>query len=238
MYFYWVVYSLTANANKYLDMFCIAYTSLLQNNVINDSDTAILLCDAETATKAQYFKCLSKVKKVIVPKPKTHLEGMLYRYRLHEYFPLVDGDVCMSLDVDMITIRRFRIECPKDTILAYPEGNPADPNYCGDMTLTTPHGCSATVFCYSFSQTIKALLDSVKGEKIHYTLDGPYYNKALEQFKNNVAYLPKSMLSFNGHYQSEQTLFINLAGEPGDETLHWTKMLDCLMLLNIRSRAI
>jgi len=231
MYYYWVVYSLTANANKYLDMFCIAYMSLLKNGVITDTDTAILLCDQDTANKAQYFRCLAKVKKVIVPKPKTHLEGMLYRYRLHEYFPLQEGDICMSLDVDMINIRPFMLECPKDTLLAYPEGKPTESNYCEDMTLTTPHGCSATIFCYSFSETIKDLLDSVQGEKHYYTINGPYYNKALEKFQKNVKYLPKPILCFNGHNPNPTNLFINLAGDPGDESIHWIKMLDCFLLL-------
>lgn len=226
MYYYWVVYSLTKAANKYLDMFVLSYTSFKRMGIFKDTDTLILLCDEDTEKRASVLQCIKDVKRIIVPKPKNHLEGMLYRYRLHKYYPIGVGAQCVSLDVDLLCIRPFRVSCPENTLLAYPEGSPKDTNYCGDMTLNSPHGCSATFFSYTFSPLIKCLLEAVDGTKEYYTVDGPYYNKALDIYQTNVKYLPTDMISFNGNNHWDKAVLLNLCGDPGDENLHWSKMLD------------
>ena len=229
MIFYWVVFTLSDKPNKYLDMFCLSYASMLKNNAIKSDDIAIILCDSITAEKAKDIKFLNNVKKVIVPKPNDALEGMLLRYRLQEYYPLKENDECVSLDVDMICVRPFELHFQENKLLAYPEGEPTNSNYCGDMILTTPVGCSPTIFVYKYCDTIASLLRSVKGEKQYYTVDCPYFNKALEAFKDNVAYLPNSILSFNGNTNQGTAAFINLCGIPGNEFVHWYKVLDIFL---------
>jgi len=231
MLFYWTVFTTTDTPNKYLDMFAMSYTSFLTHNIIQPTDSVVLLCDPTTAARANQMLCLRKVKIVVAPKPSSVFEGLFLRYRLHQHFSIDYGTECAYIDTDMICLRPFRISCPPSTVFVYPEGPPTDSNYCGDMTLNLPYGASSTFFVYNFCPIVKCFLEAVKGEKHYYTMDQVYFNKAIESYQQIIHPIAPQTISFNGHSNKDTALFLNLAGEPGNETVHWTKMLDIYLLL-------
>lgn len=235
MLFYYCVFTLGDTANRYLDMFCLSYKSLKRQSVIKPDDTVLLLCDPITAKKADQIQFLKTVQKVIVPKPETVFEGSFLRYKIHKFYNLQYGQDCVYLDCDMLCIRPFNITCNDGTILVYPEGSPHDSNYRGDGRLAMPFGISSTFFAFKFSKTIETLFQSVCSDtgKIYYTLDQPYFNRAVNVwfFQKAVMFMSHDTISYNANKNMDTAVFVNLCGEPGNAEFHWTKMLDFSLLL-------
>lgn len=231
MLFYSVVYSLSDEANEYCNMFMLLVKSLLKTNSFDlKRDTYYLIADLDSAKKIQKLNGILPIKCAIVKKPTTHLEGMSYKYRLNEFFDIEDKD-CMYLDVDMLFFKQLYMFPSKDKIVAYQEGRPDDTNYCGDKKLDLTLGCSAGIFAFNFGVNVKSFFLDIlrqikeaeeKNEKF-YTVEQVYFNRALQKYK--PIYMDTTLISFNGNTNKNSARIINLAGDPGDGSLHYDKML-------------
>ena len=234
MLFYSCIFTTADNKpNEYMYMSMILYASLVKSKSLTANDSYCILCDTDSATILKNIPILNKIQLLVLPKPKTILEGMLWRYQLYKYMDITNKD-CMYLDVDMICIKETHFNIHPDSFLVFPEGSPTDSNYCGDMALTMPYGCTSGFFGYncghSVIHTFERILNSVNVSepKKYYTLDQPYFNKALEG--KTVYTMPEYILSFNGHTNRATAHFINCCGDPGDGPLHFTKMLQILLM--------
>ena len=209
--------------------------SLLKTKTLQATDTYVIMVDLETW---QVLHTISLFKQpnidlIIMPTPKTILEGMTWRYRLHRQMDILGKTVCY-MDVDMLCVRNMKIELPdvKDMLLVFPEGKPDDSNYTGNtIPLTRPYGVSSGFFIYKCGPKVLQCMEEVY-YKIrtqtteYYTLDQPHFNKALED-KLFFHYLSHKTLSFNGHNidPADPPVFINCCGDPGSGHFHLLKML-------------
>ena len=236
MLFYTILFSLGDPAkNEYVWCFMIWLKTLYASGTFQKGDRVAVLADAPTI---QHLKTINLVRVapglelVEVPKPRDAREGMNLKY---VFRPQIDETVVYS-DVDHIFRRPFRPELPADTLLLYPEGDIAHPNYRGDYPLRGGQGFTAGIWAYRYGVKVAELLDSTlkicqESEKKFYTLDQPHFNYAIAVHRPPLALMKKSVISFNGNNDLKECAVINLCGDPGLGAFHFQKMLDLLLVL-------
>ena len=210
--------------------------SLIRTKTLKDDDTYVIMTDKETKKILDTIAIFKRpnVKFIEVDSPKTMLEGMSLRYQLHRYTDVIGKTICY-MDVDMLCVREMTIEIPddvKDALLVFPEGKNDDSNYAmADSPLTIPYGASSGFFIYKCGYKVLQFMEEVYHNirtkpEAYYTLDQPYFNKALEG-KDFCNYINKNTLSFNGHNidPADPPIFINCCGDPGSGHFHLLKML-------------
>lgn len=249
MIYHSCVFSLSAQQlaqkNEYIYMLMMLYSTLKRVSSIAEGDIYYLMADEDTAEVIKGIPCLSDLNIILMPKPKTLLEGMAWRYQLHRHIDLV-GKSVMYLDVDMLNIKQIRIEIPadlEDVMIVYPEGLNTDTNYTGSggslATLAIPMGVSSGFFIYKCGAKVIQFLEEVYHKirthtEIYYTLDQPHFNKTIEG-KDFCMYMDHATVLFNGHGErKDNTLFINCCGCPGDGAFHFRKMLEILLTPSFR----
>ena len=239
MIFHSCVFSLdSAQKNEYIYMLMVLYSTLKRNSSIAKGDIYYLMADEDTAEVIKGIPCLSDLNIIPMPKPKTLLEGMAWRYQLHRNIDLV-GESVIYLDVDMLNIKQIRIEIPtdlEDLIIVYPEGSNTDTNYTGSGgSLAMPMGVSSGFFIYKCGSKVIQFMEEVYHKirtdpKVYYTLDQPHFNKTIEG-KDFCMYMDKATMLFNGHGErKDNTMFINCCGCPGDGAFHFRKVLEFLLM--------
>lgn len=230
MLFYSVVFSLQdAKTNPYLWMYCLLLKSMIQTKTLSEKDTYYVLVDPDTKVQLEKYigKYIQQVEFLEIPKPNTLLEGMMWKYKFHTLVDITNKD-CMYLDVDMLSVRQFAPPIPEDTLCVLPEGPSTATDYCGCWNLDAPCGFSAAFFAYNFGPRVKAVFEEVlelsenTTEKF-YTLEQPFFNKALEHAQYVV--FNDELVSINAHECLDVCHFISYAGIPGDAYFHWEKGL-------------
>jgi len=235
--FYSVLFSLSdPKQNLYCQMLQLQLAALRATKTLKETDSYVLMVDPPTAD--YLTKTLPLPRQVQLLKmpgvPKTILEGMLWRYAFPTFWkPAAAGDVCVYLDLDMLSWREADFTASEDCLLAYPEGPPTDTNYAGQSPLPLPAGLSSGFFVYRYGKRVCDLFFDVvraitaqaeKGEAF-YTLDQPHYNHAVARHSACVKLMPAASVSFNGNTNLETACFLNCAGDPGDGPFHFQKML-------------
>lgn len=233
MIWYSCIFNLT-DSKDYLYMLMILVSSMLRTKSLQEKDTYYLVCDPETASLVKTSPLLKRLTLIEREKPKSVLEGCKWRYELHKHADVFDK-TCCYLDVDMICIKTTHLaELQENQMIVYPEGKSTDSNYCGDMFLKCPVGFTSAFFAYKVGFDVLAILEDISykieqgHERVYYTLDQPYFNKALED-KTNLLTFPNHLLSFNGHTNMPEAHFINCCGEPGNGAFHFVKMLNMIL---------
>ena len=232
--FYSVLFSLDdPKKNEYIYCAMIMLNSLIKTGTLGPTDKFYLMVDFETAQVINKIPLFLKAELIFVPKPKTILEGMTYRYQLHKYLPIINKD-CVYLDCDMICIKKSSFTIASNHIMVFPEGNANDSNYCGDNTLNNMWGFTSGFFAFNGVTTVfdffDTLVDTIKSStKIYYTLDQPYFNFHLDKYDFLVEIMPHNIVSFNGHTHKETAHFVNFCGDPGDGAFHFQKMLSMIL---------
>ena len=235
MLLYSILYSLEdATKNKYINMFLLLKHTLQTTFTYDPKvDSYYLLCDADTQKVLENQKGTRDLNYLTIPKPTTHLEGMLWKYKLQSLLD-IEGKDCMYLDVDMLSVRPLRFFPQKDRLYALPEGNPSNENYCGSFELDAQYGFSAGWFVFNFGSTVRAIFDKVlkladECKDKFYTVEQPFFNKAIE--KTGTYICRPSIVSFNGNNYLDECRFISYAGEPGNAEFHWNKGFQLYMRL-------
>ena len=213
------------------------YKSLKKVGTLTAQDEFVVMADKETAERLATFGMLKDAKIYIIPKPSSILDGMRYKYIFPLSAKIPDGTVCVYLDTDLIAVRPIHTYIPKDYLCLFPEGKWNDTNYCGDpvsdgTTSATPNGYTAGFFAYSLGERTRGFFQRVLkaielSSKTYYTLDQPFFNKNLDM--RFVVEYDTTTLSFNGHTNIDKCRYINLCGEPGDQLLHFDKMLQIFL---------
>ena len=239
MIFFTIVFTLAgkdADENKYVDMFWIMMKSLCTTGTFDyTADRFYVMADDDTFRAIQRKWPMDGVCPlplwISIPRPTTLLEGIARRYEFLKRAPIHGDPVCMYLDTDILSIRKFRPQVPPDTIVVLPEGGREDPNYCGEgnWSRLDHDGLSAGFWVIRVGPDVRALLDeiamSVRREPMKfYTCEQPHFNACITKKTRAGAFAP-FLVSFNGHNMNAHTCFVNFAGCPGDAEFHYTKML-------------
>jgi len=103
-------------------------------------------------------------------------------------------------------------------------------------------GISSGLFAWhhmnsEFSEFFKNILDTIQNDyQKYYTVDQPYFNEAVLRYIPNelVCVMDSHLIGFNQIYKDIETIpyvLINYAGEPGDDSLHFSKLLEAYSLV-------
>lgn len=235
MIWYSVVFSLN-DSKTYVYMLMMLVASMVRTKSLQEKDTYYVICDEEVASFIKNIPLLTKnVTLIEKPRPKSLLEGCSWRYQLHKHVDVFDK-TCCYLDVDMLCIKTTHIaELQENQMIVYAEGKSDDSNFCGDMVLKSQLGFTSGFFAYRIGFDVLSVLEEIShkieqniDKKPYYTLDQPYFNKALED-KNILLLFPEHVVSFNGHNNLPQAHLINFCGEPGNGDFHFMKMLQMVL---------
>jgi hypothetical protein len=244
MIFFTVLFTLESadpKQNQYVYMLPLLAETLHRTGTYrHDVDSFYILADDATAELISQFnmESLAKIQILRIPRPKTLLEGIASRYTFFRqiYEPTM---VTMYIDLDMLCCREFRPDLPADTLAALPEGSAADPNYCGEdgwANLDHP-GLSAGFWAVRIGPRTLALMERIlqlirehPGE--FYTIEQVHFNAAITR-ESPVVFLKQDIVSFNAGEDDDISgvHFVNLAGEPGNGSVHFIQMLNCFMTM-------
>ena len=248
-----VVYTLEGRSpeeNQYIHMFLLWFSQLIKSGGLQENDIVYIYMDTYTNEYLNntIFSMLKIIpfKIFIIPQPKTHLEGMMWKYNYNDY----SQDIFMYCDIDiyiMKSLHNITNTMKENTIYLCHEGSMEDDNYGADIPNEKVNkknilGFSAGKFiiygkeiCNNFFNIIHNLC---RYDTNYYTVEQPFFNHAILYISNipNIQVdiqLLKSIVSFNFHnFQKESTVFLDLAGEPGKGPVHLTKMVQFISLLN------
>ena len=232
---YSVVFSLD-NSKHYVYMLMMLVASMVKTKSLQEKDTFYVLCDRKTSFLINSVPNLIKhITLIIKDDPKSVLEGCKWRYELHKHVNVFDK-TCCYIDVDMLCIKTTHIaDLEENQIVVFPEGDSKDSNYSGDMPIKTPIGFTSGFFAYRVGFDVLAILEDISYKieqnynrpQPYYTLDQPYFNKALED--KQILLFPSNIISFNGNNNMPEAHFINFCGDPGDGNTHLLKMINAII---------
>jgi hypothetical protein len=173
MIFYSIIFSLhTPEENMYVWMFDLLLKTLIKTDTFTSKDTYYILADTETKMAIMNrIDIENNVHVLDIPKPKSLLEGMLWKYKLHTLIDIETKD-CMYLDVDILSMRKFQLTMQPDTFYVLPESSAENTDYCGCWKLNLNKGLSAGFFAFNLGPNVKktfeAILDLKKPPKNHF----------------------------------------------------------------------
>ena len=242
--------------NKYVNIFEIWLRQLILKGGLYAKDVLHLYIDTRTIEfcnkNPEFHNLLSKlpcpVKVFVFPPPNTLLEGTMYRFVYHEY----EQDIYMYCDIDILVIRPIHLllQPPQhNTLYVHVEGCIEDENYGAAFSKEeiaklhgTSPGCSSGKFILNGKEFHKMFFERVnilykQSNKLYYTLDQPYYNKAIytldtNVYKINIDLFQAPHLSINGHGFTDQTILLDCMGKPGDQDFHYDKIKQIFGLKN------
>lgn len=230
--------------NKYLQIFQTWLSKLVQNGGLGRDDFLLISIDERTieylkthsgilSTLLSYLKCPYAFK--IFPAPATILDGMKIRYTPHDF----KQDAYMYLDIDILVMKPLRLivdQTENAKLYVCTEGTLRDENYGADMSATDDPGYTSAVFVATAPWVMEVLCRRVNElymDKGYYTLDQPFYNRAVYQMPHNNKLLTRHH-SFNGQdYTKEYIVLLNCGGEPGRDKIHCDKIQEVCCLINV-----
>jgi hypothetical protein len=227
MIFYSIIFSLhNPEENMYVWMFDLLLKTLIKTDTFTSKDTYYILADTETKMAIMNrIDIENNVHVLDIPKPKSLLEGMLWKYKLHTLIDIETKD-CMYLDVDILSMRKFQLTMQPDTFYVLPESSAENTDYCGCWKLNLNKGLSAGFFAFNLGPNVKktfeAILDLEKTTKeSFYTIEQPFFNKCIENAPYKL--FDESVVSLNGNTNTDTCYFLSYAGVPGNQEFHWQK---------------
>jgi hypothetical protein len=174
-------------------------------------------------------------------------QGMMMKYTKVEY----EQDVYMYCDIDILILQSLHTLTDTmihNTIYVHSE-NPdiRNPDYGAsfskeelDALPKHTQGLSSGKFFIFGKGLYSDLMDSVnyicyKNTQSLYTVDQPFYNKAVYTLEKSWYDINTELLdnrvSFNGANVTDKTVFLDLAGIPGDGELHLHKIMRMYILI-------
>jgi hypothetical protein len=160
----------------------------------------------------------------------------------------------MFLDLDVLVLRPLRVliaPLEPNTLACMPEGRMADGLYGGctvDEEIVDSCGFSAGIFAYCAGPGVRDLFNRVTAECMakaaepYYTIDQPFFNKWVYKTITKQAIDMRVELLDDAHFinnvfnYDSNTILMNYAGEPGNDSIHYKKMLSLLCIDFMRQR--
>jgi hypothetical protein len=243
--------------NKYIQIFNMWLSQLMVCGGLGSNDAIHFYTDNETlqyltSTYSHNYivnRLPCKFKPYIYPSPETLLDGIMTRYDFRPY----EQDIYMYCDIDIFILKSLHLltnDLQQNTIYVHSEGKLSDPNYGAAFSKdemekfpTNMHGFSAGKFIINgksihklFFETIINLRKIIKGT--FYTVEQPYFNKAVYMFLNNkictieTELIKSPIISINGRTMNKETILLDAMGIPGDGSFHFDKLLQFYIFLH------
>ena len=245
--------------NKYIDIYLLWLSQVIKSAELTSNDLIELLIDSVTWNKLQqtcftylYTGLVCKLNILLLPQPATLTDGCMWKYLITDY----TQDIFFYCDIDIFIIKpihRLTNAMKENTIYADPEGQLLDPiygqNYAADFPPSNLRllpqnslGYSAGKF-FIYGKTIQnrffqyiRFLHSEQTKK-YIMLEQPFYNRALydlnsEILINNTVLSKEIICRNNTNYNKNTTILFDFCGLPGDDTLHLSKAISIISLLN------
>ena len=235
--------------NKYIQIFLLWLSQLIKTGGLGKNDKLIMYIDKRTVNylfnDSIFGSVLGKApfqtQVLGIPPPKTHLEGMMWKYNICDY----TQDIYIYLDIDILVMKSLH-ELVGNTIpnkiYVCIEGYMSNSDYGADMSSEDldegMNGFSAGKFMVYGKELRDKLFKTIQGfcnyNKSYYTIEQPFFNRAILCTENiDVDVLVEPAVSLNNvGYNKDFTVLLDCAGEPGNGDYHHSKILDVFCLLN------
>ena len=245
--------------NKYIEIYMLWLSQVIKRAELTSDDVIELCIDPVTLNKLKTYGfehlhtgLTCKMIIITLPQPSTLTEGCMWKYLIIDY----TQDIFFYCDIDIFILKPIHhlIDTMKEnTIYAHAEAFLLDKdtgtNYSADFPPSTLEvlpekslGYSAgKFFIYgktmrnNFFEYIQILYSKQPTEYL--MLEQPFYNRALyelnSEFTLNISLLTQTTICINNHnYNKDTTILYDFCGMPGDNTLHLTKAIYIISLLN------
>jgi hypothetical protein len=235
--------------NKYVQIFLLWLSQLIKVGGLGKDDILHMYIDKRTINylfNDSIFgtllgKATFQTQILGIQPPKTHLEGMMWKYNLSDY----TQDVYMYIDIDILILKPLKELL--DTVIMNRiyvciEGNMSNPDYGADLPLEELKedmgGFSAGKFIVYGKELRDKLFKNIqkfcRPDKIYYTVEQPFFNRAILYTENiDADLLQGPLVSLNRRgYNKDFTILFDCAGEPGNGEAHYIKIHDVFCLLN------
>lgn len=245
----YTIYDKQIEENKYVTIFLLWLSQLIKVGGLTKDDILHMYIDKRTIeylfNNSIFGKLLSKISfqnQIFgIEAPKTHLEGMMWKYNHSVY----TQDIYMYIDIDILIINSLHnlVESiTPNNIYVCIEGLLTNSDYGADIPLEEivdgVKGFSAGKFIVygrelrdNFFKTIQRFCNY---DKAYYTIEQPFFNRAIITMENidvDLFVSPKVVLDPD-LYNKNTTVLFDCAGEPGNGELHYSKIMDIFCLLN------
>ena len=188
---------------------------------------------------------ICQIKIVLYPPPATIQEGMAMRYTKVDY----TQDVYMYCDIDILIVKPLLPlyeSLPINMISVHAEGKLSDDNYGAAFTAEEKSNLPSTLPGFSsgkfiihgkelYSQFVEMMMIQYGLTKAtYYTIDQPLFNKTvylLVKDPNYFKIIPPTFISSNGHQFTTECILLDAMGMPGDEDMHFDKIINFFILL-------
>lgn len=242
--------------NTYLRIFTMWLSQLRSAGGLTHEDALYISVDNRTLNElqtnsifgrlAKQFPCPIHIRQY--RPPKTLLEGMLWKYDP----PTYTQDAYMYCDIDILVTRDLHTllaTAQNESLLLHHEEYLKNPDYGGvvlhegmEIDDRLP-GFSAGKFiivghdlCFEFMHAVKTFAEAWTGGTF-YTCEQPFFNKLIYSIDVSRTHIDTETLtddtiSQNGYeFKAGYTVLLDCMGEPGNQHLHFTKILDSFTLL-------
>lgn len=243
--------------NKYVKIFHIWLSTLIQNGGLNKEDVVNLLLDAKTFAflktdfmfNSLYSRSPCPLKIHVMQEPETIMEGMMFKYIPIDY----TQDVYFYCDIDILItnpLHNLTQLTREDTIYIQKEGKLNYHDYntgafseeeIAKIPPTIP-GLSAGKFMIRGKNVYNVFVNKVLNvyEQANivnpsHTFDQPFFNKAVYSVRDihlDFLTLAAPIISVNGHhFEKGKTILLDMMGMAGDGDFHYDKAINMYMLL-------
>ena len=239
--------------NKYLQIFLLWLANLIKFAELKEGDFVRVFMDGATKqyleNETSFFMLMKglpcKLQVLGIPRPKSSLEGMMWKY----YFIDYEQDVYMYCDIDCMTFGPIHmiVDSVKDsTIAVHCEGYLKNTDYGGAFSeeeleaVKDMVGFSAGKFLARGKELLQKLCFSVQGlekgwsGKSLYTVEQPFFNRAIYSLNDNLVDFDllneKNVCKDGIDLDTENTVLVDFAGVPGDGDFHLKKIMDHFVL--------
>jgi hypothetical protein len=243
------------STNKYISIFLYWLSQLRAKAELGLTDCLQVILDTRTL---EYIETLQDFNDLLfnfpcpvvfcrVSTPKTILEGMMFKYILFNY----TQDIFMYCDIDIFIVKPLHTlltDLNDRTLYAHGEGLLSDSDYGAIIpesirnTMSHTLGFSAGKFILtskdlylSFFSTLQSI-GKEYSDSTFYTVEQPLFNHAVHSLPQDIGEINTTLfdelVSYNGNMYSKKTIFIDLCGEPGNESVHHEKVTSIFLLLH------
>lgn len=239
--------------NKYVHIFMMWLSAALKYGGLSAADVLHLKIDSDTFeylnTQPAYNGVIQTgicpIQILLYPPPETICDGMAVRYvKVNDM-----RDVYMYCDIDILIIKPLRPlyeSLPINMISVHIEGQLSDDNYGAAFTAEEKSklppilpGFSSGKFIIHGKELYLQFVDMMMmlhglNNAIYYTIDQPLFNKGvylLAKDPNCLRIIPPTFISSNGHQFTTECILLDAMGMPGDEDMHFDKIINFFILL-------
>jgi len=250
--------------NKYIDIFLMWISCLVKSNSLNENDTLLIIMDKHTKKYLEHQtilpKLISTYHYILMPAPKTLLEGCMWKYNAltRDQLAFYNKDILFYADIDVIFNKSFKpiiddmipenIYVHEEGLFNcrfFSEGIPIEEKDTFIKCIPAIKGISAGKFIiYGMSLAVNFFNKIIEYNKVktnYECLEQPFFNRAIYNYlciekKIQNLYSINNIIHWNQVDNNSSAIMIDFCGIPGDGYEHFDTMYGAFCLLYINSK--